>query len=202
MQTTGEARHKMYSPLPKCNEWWPRAVNMIQFVGWLLNVSATCEYISGTDLLNLTCCYTDIEVTDPTFHLTQSQYTDTGPTSPRTDPITPGAGRVATGVPIFKSLVWLDPGKIPEQSGIRTRESSTLEADALTTRPTRRPSGSSHWESWTMTKTPVCTDGSSDVDVRNCLRGCCSLVTLRPSNMLVHLRDRSAQTIVRAATLR
>ena len=25
------------------------------------------------------------------FHLTQSQYTDTGPTSPRTDPITPGA---------------------------------------------------------------------------------------------------------------
>ena len=27
-------------------------------------------------------------------------------------------GRVATGVPIFKSLVWLDPGKIPAQAGI------------------------------------------------------------------------------------
>ena len=34
---------------------------------------------------------TEIEVADPTFYLTQSQYTDTGPTSPRADPITPGA---------------------------------------------------------------------------------------------------------------
>ena len=40
---------------------------------------------------NVTCCLTEIEVADPTFYLTQSQYTDTGPTSPSTDPITPGA---------------------------------------------------------------------------------------------------------------
>ena len=40
---------------------------------------------------NFTCCHTEIEVADPTFHLTQSQYTDTGPTSPSDDPITPGA---------------------------------------------------------------------------------------------------------------
>ena len=40
---------------------------------------------------NFTCCHTEIEAADPTFHLTQSQYTDTGPTSPSTDPITPGA---------------------------------------------------------------------------------------------------------------
>ena len=40
---------------------------------------------------NFTCCHTEIEVADQTFHLTQSQYTDTGPTSPRADPITPGA---------------------------------------------------------------------------------------------------------------
>ena len=40
---------------------------------------------------NFTCCHTEIEVADQTFHLTQSQYTDTGPTSPSTDPITPGA---------------------------------------------------------------------------------------------------------------
>ena len=40
---------------------------------------------------NLTCCYTEIEVADPTFYLTQSQYTDTGPTSPSADPISPGA---------------------------------------------------------------------------------------------------------------
>ena len=40
---------------------------------------------------NCTCCHTEIEVTDQTFHLTQSQYTDTGPTSPSTDLTTPGA---------------------------------------------------------------------------------------------------------------
>ena len=39
---------------------------------------------------NCTCCHTEIQVADPTFHLTQSQYTNTGPTSPNTDPITPG----------------------------------------------------------------------------------------------------------------
>ena len=40
---------------------------------------------------NFTCCHTEVEVTDPTFHLIQSQYIDTWPTSPSTDPITPGA---------------------------------------------------------------------------------------------------------------
>ena len=34
---------------------------------------------------------TEIEVADQAFHLTQSQYTDTGPTSPSTEPFTPGA---------------------------------------------------------------------------------------------------------------
>ena len=38
-----------------------------------------------------TCCHTEIEVADLTFYLTQSQYTDTGPTNPSADPITPGA---------------------------------------------------------------------------------------------------------------
>ena len=40
---------------------------------------------------NFTCCHTEIEVADPTFYLTQSQYTDTRLTSPSADPITPGA---------------------------------------------------------------------------------------------------------------
>ena len=40
---------------------------------------------------NSTCYHTEIEAADQTFHLTQSQYTDTGPTSPNADPITPGA---------------------------------------------------------------------------------------------------------------
>ena len=66
---------------------------------------------------NFTCCHTEIEAANQTFHLTQSQYTDTGPTSPSADPIRQAPGRVATGVPIFKSLVWLDPEKIPALAG-------------------------------------------------------------------------------------
>ena len=38
---------------------------------------------------NFTCCQTEIEVADQTFHLTQSQSTDTSPTRPRTDPTMP-----------------------------------------------------------------------------------------------------------------
>ena len=36
------------------------------------------------------CCHTEIEIADQTFYLTQSQYTDTRPTSLRADPKTPG----------------------------------------------------------------------------------------------------------------
>ena len=39
---------------------------------------------------NFTCCHNEIEVADQTFYLIQSQYTDTGLTSPSADP-TPGA---------------------------------------------------------------------------------------------------------------
>ena len=38
-----------------------------------------------------TCCRREIEVADQTFYLNQSQYTDTRPTSPSADLITPGA---------------------------------------------------------------------------------------------------------------
>ena len=54
---------------------------------------------------NFTCCHTEIEVADQTFHFTQSQYTDTRPTSPSTAPYRQAPGRVATGVPVFKSMV-------------------------------------------------------------------------------------------------
>ena len=40
---------------------------------------------------NCTCLHTEVEAADQTFYLTQSQYTDTGPASPSTDPISPGA---------------------------------------------------------------------------------------------------------------
>ena len=66
---------------------------------------------------NFTCCHTEMEVADQTFHLTQSQYTDTRPTSPSTDPVTPGAWHGSHWSSIFKSLVWLNPEKILAQSG-------------------------------------------------------------------------------------
>ena len=49
---------------------------------------------------NFTCCHTETEAADQTFYLTQSQYTDTGPTSPSADPISPGAwhGRLNAGL--------------------------------------------------------------------------------------------------------
>ena len=67
---------------------------------------------------NFTCCHTEIEVADPTFYLTQSQYTDTGPTSPSADPITPGAWQDSHWSASFMTR----PRKNPGASGIRTRD--------------------------------------------------------------------------------
>ena len=63
------------------------------FVCWLLIVPATCEvYLrDGSAQTILRAATLRIEAADQTFHLTQSQYTDTGPTSPSANPITPGA---------------------------------------------------------------------------------------------------------------
>ena len=89
---------------------------------------------------NFTCCHTEIEAADQTFHLTQSQYTDTGPTSPSTDPIMPGAWQGSHWSANVLSH-WYD--STPKKS-CRKRDSnlgpSALEAGALTTRPTRRSS--------------------------------------------------------------
>ena len=79
----------------------------LKFVCWLVGCLTSQQQASVSQGRicsdNFTCCHTEIEVADQTFYLTQSQYTDTRPTSPSADPIMPG--RVATGVPIFKSLV-------------------------------------------------------------------------------------------------
>ena len=64
-------------------------------VGWLLACLTSQQHDSVSQgricSHNCTCCHTEIEVADQTFHLTQSQYTDTRPTSPSADPITSGA---------------------------------------------------------------------------------------------------------------
>ena len=80
---------------------------------------------------NCTCYHTEIEVADQTFYLNQSQYTDTGPTSPSADPITPGAGQGSHWSASFEVT-----GMIPLQKKSRRKRdsnpgSSALEADAL-----------------------------------------------------------------------
>ena len=71
---------------------------------------------------NFTCCHTEIEVADPTFYLTQSQYTDTGLTSASADPITPGAGQGSHWSANFEVTGMTQPRKNPGASGIRTRD--------------------------------------------------------------------------------
>ena len=79
------------------------------------------------------CCHTEIKVADQTFYLAQSQYTDTGPTSPSADHITPGAWQGSHWSPNFWVTSMTRSGKIPSRAG-----SSTLGAVSLTTRPSRQ----------------------------------------------------------------
>ena len=84
------------------------------------------------------CCHTEIDVADPTFYLTQSQYTDTGPTSPSADPITPGAWQGSQWSANFEVTGMTRPRKKSRLKRDSNPGSPALEADALTTRPTRR----------------------------------------------------------------
>ena len=74
-------------------------------VGCIMSQQHASVYQRWISSDNCTCCYTEKRVADQTFCLTQSQYTDTGPTSLSADPISQVPGRVATGVPICKSMV-------------------------------------------------------------------------------------------------
>ena len=63
-----------------------------------------------------TCCHTGIEVTGQTFRLTQPHSTDTGPTSPSTDTMAPGAGQGCHWSADFEVTDMIQPGKIPAQA--------------------------------------------------------------------------------------
>ena len=85
---------------------------------------------------NSTCCHIEIEVTNQTYYLTHSQYTETGPTSPSADPIMPGAWQGSHWSANFEVTGMTRPGKIPSPAGFEPRISRSR-ADALTTRPAR-----------------------------------------------------------------
>ena len=85
---------------------------------------------------NFTCCHTEIEVADQTFYLTQSQYTDTGPTSPSANPTTPGAWQGSHWSAKFWVIGMTPPRKNPAQAGIEPGIFRSR-GGRLTTRPTR-----------------------------------------------------------------
>ena len=67
------------------------------------------------------CCHTAIEVADQTFYLPQSQYTDTGPTSPSADPVMPGAWQDSHWSTNFEVTGMTRPRKILSQVGFKPR---------------------------------------------------------------------------------
>ena len=96
------------------------------FVCWLVACLTSKQHASVSQGRicsdNLTCCHAEIEVADQTFYLTQSQYTDTGPTSPSVDPITPGAWQGRHWSANFEVTGMTRPRKNPGASGFRTRD--------------------------------------------------------------------------------
>ena len=94
------------------------------FVCWLVACLTSQQHASVSQgrscTHNFTCCHTDIDVADPTFYLTQSQYTDTRPTSPSADPTMPGAWQGSHWSSNFEVTGVTRPGKNPVASWIRT----------------------------------------------------------------------------------
>ena len=104
---------------------------LLLFVGYLTSQQQASVSQGRICSDNFTCCHTEIEVADQTFYLTQSRYTDTGPTSPSADPIMPSAWQGSHWSANFLSH-WYD--STPKKSR-RKRDSnpgpSALEADVL-----------------------------------------------------------------------
>ena len=78
-----------------------------------------------------TLCHTEVEIADRTCYLTQSQYTDTGPTSPSDDPTTPT-------LEYQFSSHWYDPNLEKAPRGKRRLNAAVIETGHLSTTPTRR----------------------------------------------------------------
>ena len=102
-----------------------RPHNMLKCQGWIC--SNKCLH-----------CHTVVQVADQTFYLIQSQYTDTGPTSPSADTITPSVWQDSHRVTNFPVTGMTRPGKRSRvKAGLETR-SAAQKVDNLTTRPTRQ----------------------------------------------------------------
>ena len=104
-------------------------LTLLLFAGCLTSQQHVSVFQGRIYTDNFTCCHTQIEVADQTFNLTQSPYTGTGPTSPSTDPITPGAGQGSQWSANFKvtgmtrprksilAQAGFEPGILPSRGG-------------------------------------------------------------------------------------
>ena len=79
----------------------------------------------------------ETDIADQILYLTQSQYTDTGPTSPSTDPVTPGAWQGSHWSANFQVTGMTRPQK-SQCKWESNPGSCALKVDTLTTRPKRR----------------------------------------------------------------
>ena len=89
---------------------WSVAYRPSNVLGYLKDGSAYCTY-----------CHTKVELAGQTYYFIQSQYIDTGPTSPSSDPVTPGAWQGSQRSTSVEVTGMTGPGKnIHGQSGNRT----------------------------------------------------------------------------------
>ena len=71
-------------------------------------------YLRDGSTDKFTCCHTETEVADDQiFYVTQSQYTDTGPTSSSADPVMPGDWQGSQWSANMKVTGMTRPGKNP-----------------------------------------------------------------------------------------
>ena len=106
-------------------------LSQVLFVGCLMSQQHASVSQGRICSDNFTCCHTEIEAADQTFYLNQSQYTDTGPTSPSADPVTPGAWQGSHWSANFQVTGMTRPWKKSQRKRDSNPGSSSLEADAL-----------------------------------------------------------------------
>ena len=92
-------------------------MRFVSFVGCLASQQQASVSQGRICSDNFTCCHTEVEAADPTYYLTQSQSTDTGPTSPSADPIMTGAWQDNHRSANFEASGMTRPGIIPSQAG-------------------------------------------------------------------------------------
>ena len=85
-----EKKNHLHTPPPPKHTHTHTLRMLLLFIGCLASLQHASVSQGQIREDNSTCCHTEKQTADTTFYLTQSQYTDTQPTSPSTDPIMPG----------------------------------------------------------------------------------------------------------------